>query len=68
MYIQIKKGCYLMKNLNYYQEQVLLYIKAHFYMEYIKVDVLDDYTLKVTDEKGETLKFKYSWNKIIVKE
>ena len=57
-----------MKNLNYYQEQVLLYIKAHFYMEYIKVDVLDDYTLKVTDEKGETLKFKYSWNKIIVKD
>lgn len=55
-----------MKNLNFQQQQVLLYIKAHFYMEYITVDVLDDYTLKVTDEKGDTLKFRYSWNKIIV--
>lgn len=55
-----------MNKLNYYQEQVFLYIKAHFYMEYIKVDIINDYTLKVTDEKGDTLKFRYSWNKIIV--
>ena len=57
-----------MKNLNYYQEQVFLYIKAHFHMEYIKVDIINDYTLKVTDEKGDSIKFGYSWGKIIIRD
>lgn len=41
------------------QFKVLEYIKAHFIMEEVTLELIDRYTIEVTDKVGETIKFRY---------
>ena len=49
------------------QFKVYEYIKSNFYLDDITIDKIDNYSLKVTDKKGDSMVFKYSWGKVIEK-
>lgn len=51
-----------------YQKKVLDYIESNFEMECIQLEFIDKYTIKVIDKNGDSIKFGYSWNKVIVRD
>lgn len=46
------------------QYKILEYIKEHFYIEKIKMELIDNTTVKVTDQEGATLNFYYKDNRV----
>lgn len=47
------------------QFKVLEFIKAHFIMEEVSLELIDRYTIKLTDKTGESMNFKYDNGNII---
>lgn len=44
------------------QYKILEYVKEHFYIETIDIELIDDITVKVTDKEGKTLMFYFKDN------
>lgn len=47
------------------QYKVLEFLKENFYMESIKLKLIDRYTIEVTDGNGDTMNFKYEDGKVV---
>ena len=47
------------------QFMVLEFIKSNFIMEEVSLELIDRYTIKLTDKTGESLNFKYDNGNIL---
>lgn len=47
------------------QFKVLEFIKANFFIEEVSLELIDRYTIKLTDKTGESMNFKYDNGNIV---
>ncbi|MBC2460396.1 hypothetical protein [Clostridium beijerinckii] len=47
------------------QFKVLDFIKANFIMEEVSLELIDRYTIRLTDKTGESMNFKYNNGNIV---
>jgi len=46
------------------QYKILEYLKEHFYIESIDIELIDNITVKVTDKEGASLQFYFKDNRV----
>ena len=46
------------------QYKILEYLKEHFYLESINIELINDITVKVTDKEGASMEFYFKDNRV----